>query len=76
MVIEFRTLLPTPVVQTVVDLQDPFTPPQALPSHLQDQGRQDLGPNNLDPYPLSHVVTLDMLQVSLSIIGAHMDDGG
>lgn len=36
MVIKAKVLLPTPDVQTVVDLMDPSSPPQAISSYQQD----------------------------------------
>lgn len=75
MVIQTKTLLSAQAAQTVADLQNPSTPPQALLSHWQDQWEHHLGLHSLDDYPLSHMVMLGILQISLgSIIGAHMEE--
>lgn len=73
MVIETKSLLPTPAVQTTVDQQDPSTPPSHHPPpHQHDQRGTHLGPHDLDHHPQSLLATFQ--DSPGSIINTHMEE--
>lgn len=74
MAIEPKTLLPTPVLQPVIDMHYQCPPPHTLAPHQQDCGEHQ-GPHALNYCPQSSVVASDTVQVTpSSIIGAHTEE--